>query len=161
MNRKEYNQCVDRFSDFVFRFIYRSMKDKDKANDIVQESFLKLWEKRADIDVNKAKSYLFKTAYHAMIDLIRKDKRLVSQDNFKPSSFAHRDEYSDLQEVLHHAVGKLPDIQRSVVLLRDYEGYSYKEIEGITGLNESQVKVYIYRARIFLKDYLKSIHYII
>ncbi|MEA3444640.1 MAG: sigma factor-like helix-turn-helix DNA-binding protein, partial [Bacteroidota bacterium] len=46
--------------------------------------------------------------------------------------------------------------QRSVVVLRDYEGYSYKEIAEITELSESQVKVYIYRARLFLKNYIGS-----
>jgi len=55
------------------------------------------------------------------------------------------------------AVNKLPEIQRSVVLLRDYEGYSYEEIGKITGLNEAQVKVYIYRARVFLKEYIGSL----
>jgi RNA polymerase sigma-70 factor (ECF subfamily) len=46
-------------------------------------------------------------------------------------------------------------------LLRDYEGYSYDEIGEITGLNESQVKVYIYRARISLKNYLVKMEYIV
>ncbi|HFB61480.1 MAG TPA: RNA polymerase sigma factor, partial [Bacteroidetes bacterium] len=62
--------------------------------------------------------------------------------------------YSDLKEVLDKAVEQLPEIQRSVVLLRDYEGYSYREIGQITGLSESQVKVYIFRARLFLKKFI-------
>jgi len=55
----------------------------------------------------------------------------------------------------------LPEIQRSVVLLRDYEGYSYNEIAEITGLSESQVKVYIFRARTFLKNYIGSLEIVI
>ena len=62
--------------------------------------------------------------------------------------------YSDLNEILHRAVAQLPEAQRMVVMMRDYEGYSYEEIGEITGLNESQVKVYIYRARVFLKNYI-------
>jgi len=58
--------------------------------------------------------------------------------------------------VLDFAVEKLPAIQRSVVLLRDYEGYSYREIGEITDLTETQVKVYIYRARLFLKKFICS-----
>jgi RNA polymerase sigma-70 factor (ECF subfamily) len=73
----------------------------------------------------------------------------------------HSSGYSDLKEVLNEAVNQLPEIQRSVLLLRDYEGYSYKEIGEITDLNESQVKVYIYRARIFMKNYLVSIDKVI
>jgi RNA polymerase sigma-70 factor (ECF subfamily) len=64
--------------------------------------------------------------------------------------------YSDLKEVLDLALSRLSEIQRTVVLLRDYEGYSYEEIGEITGLNEAQVKVYIYRARLTLKQYLIS-----
>jgi RNA polymerase sigma-70 factor (ECF subfamily) len=65
-------------------------------------------------------------------------------------------QYSDLKQILNEAVNKLPEMQKSVIMLRDYEGYSYQEIGEITGLNESQVKVYIYRARIFLKEYIGS-----
>ena len=66
-------------------------------------------------------------------------------------------QYSDLKEILDEALQRLPELQKSLVLLRDYEGYSYDEIGRITGLNESQVKVYIFRARTTLKNYLVSI----
>jgi RNA polymerase sigma-70 factor (ECF subfamily) len=67
----------------------------------------------------------------------------------------------DLKSILNSAIQKLPEIQRSVIMLRDYEGYDYAEIGNITGLNESQVKVYIFRARQTLKNYLVSIENII
>ncbi|RLD49112.1 MAG: RNA polymerase sigma factor, partial [Bacteroidetes bacterium] len=70
-------------------------------------------------------------------------------------------DYSDLKEVLDEALKKLNEVQRSVILLRDYEGYSYQEIGEITGLSESQVKVYIYRARVFLKNYIVSPEHVI
>ena len=63
--------------------------------------------------------------------------------------------------MLDFALQQLPDIQKSVILLRDYEGYSYKEIGDITNLSEAQVKVYIYRARLFLKKYIVSPEYVI
>jgi len=62
----------------------------------------------------------------------------------------------DLQEILHQALNTLPEIQKTLVILRDYEGYSYEEIGEITGLNESQVKVYIFRARVTLKNHIGS-----
>jgi len=65
------------------------------------------------------------------------------------------------QLALNEALNKLPEIQRSVIMLRDYEGYDYNEIGEITGLNESQVKVYIFRARKFLKNYIGSIEAVI
>jgi RNA polymerase sigma factor (sigma-70 family) len=102
----------------------------------------------------KAKSYLFTTAYHTMIDYIRKEKRLTGLGNAEISEPSHSVQYSDLGEVLEKAVTNLPDDQRSVLMLRDYEGYSYREISEITGLSETRVKVYIYRARVYLKQYI-------
>jgi len=55
----------------------------------------------------------------------------------------------------------LPELQRMVLLLRDYEGYSYKEIGEMASLSESQVKVYIYRARVFLKKYIGKIEVLV
>jgi RNA polymerase sigma-70 factor (ECF subfamily) len=89
-----------------------------------------------------------------MIDRIRKDKRSVFAEDVKVAENSHERSYSDLGEILNRAVNQLPEIQRMVLLLRDYEGYSYQEIEELTNLNESQVKVYIYRARVFLKNYI-------
>jgi RNA polymerase sigma-70 factor (ECF subfamily) len=156
MTVKEYNNCVDKLSDAVFRFLLKNTRDTDLANDLVQDSFMKLWLKRKDVDNAKSKSYLFTTAYHTMIDHFRKNER---KDSFDPQThdvgFTDNN-FSDLKEVLNNAVQKLSPIQRSVVMLRDYEGYSYKEIGEITDLKEAQVKVYIYRARLFLKNYLVS-----
>ena len=92
-----------------------------------------------------------------MIDGIRKAQRERILESGKLPEGTYEQGYSDLQEILGQAVEKLPEIQKSVVLLRDYEGYSYQEIGEITGLSEAQVKVYIYRARIFLKNYIGTL----
>ena len=55
---------------------------------------------------------------------------------------------------MNEALNKLNETQKSLVLLKDYEGYNYQEIGKITGLNESQVKVYLHRARLQLREYL-------
>jgi RNA polymerase sigma-70 factor (ECF subfamily) len=156
MNAKEYNLAVENHSNAVYRFILSSIKDKDKSKDIVQDTFEKVWLNRENINFEKAKSYIFTTAYHTMIDAIRKDKKSAKMNEVDLKTYSHNEQYSDLQEILHTAINKLPDDQKSVVLLRDYEGYSYQEISDITGLSESQVKVYIYRARLFLKEYIGS-----
>ena len=154
MNVKEYNQCVDLYSDNVFRFILKNIKDQERAHDIVQDSYEKLWRNAENVNFEKAKSYLFTTAYHTMIDILRKDKRQTYMEDYQIPEDMHDEQYSDLAEILNDAVKLLPEIQRSVILLRDYEGYSYKEIGDIATLSEAQVKVYIYRARVFLKNYI-------
>lgn len=161
MTTSEYNLCVDEYSDSVYRFILKNIKDEERARDILQESFVKMWEKVQDISYQKARSYLFTTAYHTMIDLIRRESKQESLDdtpNYEPS---HEKNYSDLKEVLDKGLEKLPEIQKNVLLLRDYEGYAYKEIGEIVNLNESQVKVYIYRARLALKKYIGSMDAVI
>ena len=161
MTINDYNQCVDDFSDGIYRFLLKNIRNSDLAKDLVQDSFMKLWLKRKTVNYKKSKSYLFSTAYHTMIDYIRKNERITSMEgneHFAPSTYEN---YSDLKEVLDFALQQLPDIQKSVILLRDYEGYSYKEIGDITNLSEAQVKVYIYRARLFLKKYIVSPEYVI
>jgi RNA polymerase sigma factor (sigma-70 family) len=161
MTVSEYNKCVEAFSDGVYRFILKNIKDEDKAKDTVQDSFEKMWIRAKDISFDKARSYLFTTAYHTMIDSIRKDSKQSLLQPAHENIITCNNDYSDLKEVLDEAVEKLPEIQRSVLLLRDYEGYSYEEIGEITNLSESQVKVYIFRARTFLKNYIGSLETVI
>jgi RNA polymerase sigma factor (sigma-70 family) len=154
MNVSEYNMSVDEYSDGIYRFILKQIKDKDKAKDIVQETYIKLWNKHEDVQAEKVKSYLFTAAYHTMIDQIRKDKKNVSMETAQYYVPSTQNRYSDLKEILNEALEKLPEIQKSAILLRDYEGYDYREIGEILNLNESQVKVYIFRGRQTLKNYI-------
>jgi RNA polymerase sigma-70 factor (ECF subfamily) len=155
----EYNRSVDLFSDRIYGYILKQIRDSDTAKDIVQEAYAKLWVKVDSISFKVAKSYLYKTAYHTMIDLLRKRKFETSMEYAPHPETNHS--YSDLKDHLDKGLSRLSEIQRSVVLLRDYEGYSYLEIGKILNLNESQVKVYIYRARLALKKYIGKIEVVI
>lgn len=161
MTVNEYNKSVSLYSDRIFRFVLKSIRDVHKAEDIVQDSYEKLWKNFENVNAEKVKSYLFTTAHHTMIDTIRKDKRSSYSEDLTLQEESHENNYSDLSEILEEAVGRLPEIQRMVLLLRDYEGYSYEEIGELTTLNESQVKVYIYRARVFLKKYIGRIEVVV
>jgi RNA polymerase sigma factor (sigma-70 family) len=161
MTVKEYNRSVEEFSDAVYRFIRADIKDDDRASDVVQDSFEKLWRNVAEIEYPVVKSWLFSTAYHTMIDIIRKEKRITYKDIPEYNEIQNESQYTDLNEILHAALEKLPEQQRSAVLLRDYEGYSYKEIGEITGLSESLVKINIYRGRIALRNFIGKIETVI
>jgi len=150
----EYNSCVDQHADGVYRFILHNLRDEELARDIVQDSFEKMWMNVANINAEKSKSYLFTTAYNTMLTRIRRDKKQGKWEEVDEADHSHSRNYSDLKAILKEALNRLPEIQRTVVLLRDYEGYSYEEIGEITNLSESQVKVYIYRARVALKEYI-------
>ena len=94
-------------------------------------------------------------AYHQMIDHIRKDKRNNTTDNFEEvKSNVNISANGELKQILLKAINELNPTQKSLVLLKDYEGYSYQEIGEIMDLSESQVKVYLHRARLILKEKL-------
>jgi len=161
MTIDDYNIAVEKHADGVYRFILKNCRNDALAQDVVQESFEKMWVKLDSIAGEKAKSYLFTTAYHTMVDVLRKEKRITDFDQTNEGMHFHTDQYNDLSEVLDQALKMIPEIQRTVILLRDYEGYSYNEIAEITGLSESQVKVYIYRGRLNLKSYLVKMEHVI
>lgn len=156
MTEREYNQCVDLYADNVYRFILKNLKHEEDARDVVQSAFEKLWLNRAQVEADRSKSYLFTIAYNQMIDHIRKVKRIRLREEFSEETRITQAQPSgqNLKKILEEALARLNETQRSLVMLKDYEGYSYEEIGRITGLSESQVKVYLHRARILLKQFL-------
>ncbi|MBP5758519.1 MAG: sigma-70 family RNA polymerase sigma factor [Bacteroidales bacterium] len=74
MNITDYNQCVDKYADFVYRFLLKLLRDEAIVKDLVQDSFEKLWRVHHDLDAEKAKPYLFRCAYNAMIDHTRRNR---------------------------------------------------------------------------------------
>lgn len=160
MTPGEYNRTVDQFSDHIYRFVLKSMGDTGRAEDVVQDCYEKLWLNVTEIDFSKAKAWLFTTAYNRMIDIIRREKRVVSEEEFSVE-MQYFDEYSDLNEILHSCLEKLPEKWKSVILLRDYEGYSYSEIASITGLSDAQVKINIYRGRLALRSMIGKIEAVV
>ena len=157
MDKSQYNYCVEQYADRLFRFAFSSLRNREQAEDVVQESFARVWERRKTVDFAKAKSYLFTTAHHAMIDEVRQRRQTSDIEELAPLADPKGIPYPDVNDVLHKAVATLPEAQRSALLLRDYEGYSYQEIGNITGMSEAQVKINIFRARTTLRHQLKSI----
>ena len=156
MTEREYNECVNLYSDNVYRFILKNLRHEEDSKDVVQGAFEKMWVNRSEVDNTRCKSYLFTVAYHQMIDHIRKAKRISLKEEFDENSRVYNKQEHNARKIIEEALSRLGDTQRSLVLLKDYEGYSYEEIGQITGLNVSQVKVYLHRARIQLKNFLVS-----
>lgn len=157
MEIAEYNQAVDRYADGIFRFAVKHLRDTEQAKDVVQESFARLWQRVEEVDGAKARSYLFTTAHHLMVDTVRVAAKSTPIETRHERLAGSSLPQPDLKEVIDAALAELPPIQRSVVLLRDLEGYSYEEIAETTGLNLPQVKVYIYRGRTALKNFIGSL----
>ena len=156
MTVNKYNESVDIYSDNLYRFILKNIKDEDKAKDIVQDTYVKFWEKKDNVDEAKIKSYLFTTAYHTLIDVVRKEKKQCSFSDVKEENYSTQTGYSDLQEILHEAIEQLPEDQKAVILLRDYEGYAYDEIAEITGTSVGALKASYHLAVKKIENLLKQ-----
>ena len=155
MTERDYNECVKQYADNVYRFILKNLRHPEDAQDVVQTAFEKLWSNREQVEADKAKSYLFTIAYHQMIDHLRKVKRMHYKDEIPEQALGTEDQPKNyLKKTLQEALATLTETQRNLVMLKDYEGYNYAEIGEIMGLNESQVKVYLHRARLQLRNYM-------
>ena len=161
MTEREYNECVRLHADAVYRFIVKNLRHEEDARDVVQTAFEKLWRSRTDVEAEKSKSFLFTIAYNSMIDHLRKVKRIYLKEEFNPDVRVVNRPVHNAKAILEEAVGRLSETQRSLVMLKDYEGYSYEEIGQILNLNSSQVKVYLHRARLQLKQYLVKVENVI
>lgn len=156
MTSKEYNEAVHSYSGRLYRYVLKFLRNAEDANDIVQDSYLKLWQHREDVSLEKSKSWLFTTAYRGLVNLAKRNGRVRSIEDteyIEPSSESNY----ELKELINQSLDKLPHLQKSIILLRDLEGYNYKEIGDILDLSESQVKVYLFRGRKKMKDILKDL----
>ena len=159
MTQKEYNNGVRLWADDVYRFAVRC-GDGEEAKDAVQEAFASLWERRDKVEVEKGKSFLLTVVHNCMMSHHRHE--LVHQQTLPlldPDRVVQPDERFDLQDALHKALERLPQVQREAVQLKDVEGYSCKEIADMLSLTEKQVSVYLFRARVSLKKTLIALGY--
>lgn len=145
-------------SNKLYGFALKFLRNSDDAQDIVQDVFEKLWVNRKKVEVEKAKSWMFTTAHNAMLNFINKKQRIQLTGNEKlPETVKKESSLFESNQVVDRAVNILPPIQKSIILLRDLEGYSYEEIGQILDLSDSQVKVYLFRARNKIKKQLKGL----
>ncbi len=161
MTPSQYNQCVHELADGLYRFAWKSTGDSEDAKDTVQQAFTVLWEKREEVPAEKAKSFLFTITYRKCMDVHRVRGRTTDAERLHENALSEQPKNNDLKKILQQALALLDTRSRNLVLLKDYEGYSYEEIAKVTELNTTQVKVYLHRARKQLKNYLVSKEYVI
>jgi RNA polymerase sigma-70 factor (ECF subfamily) len=149
---------VKEHSNKLYGYSMRFLRNSEDAEDILQDVFEKLWINRKKVEVEKAKSWMFTTAHNAMLNLISKKSRvqLPGSDNLPEGTKKDVNKFESKQ-VVDRAVSILPPIQKSIILLRDLEGYTYEEIGDMLNLSSSQVKVYLFRARNKIKKQLKGL----
>ena len=155
MTAKEFNISVVPMNPKLFRYAYRFLEDRDEAQDAVQEVFVKLWRMRDKMnEVKNIEAFAVRITRNYCLDKI-KTKHTVSldvNDYFKDRISDASDpqevlEKSDTMKELGRMMRELPEPQRSVIRMRDVEGYSNEEVGEILGLTPGNVRVVLSRAR--------------
>ncbi|MDR1344891.1 MAG: sigma-70 family RNA polymerase sigma factor [Tannerellaceae bacterium] len=129
------------------------VRDEADAEDIVQETFLKLWQMRNTLDNYRNVEALAVTmSRNLSLDKLRMQKPGVSEKEMLglASADASPDkclEHADAVECIRMLVGRLPSLQQTIVRMKDIEGYELAEIAGITGSSPEAVRVNLSRAR--------------
>lgn len=163
MQIEDFNQLVATMRDKMYRLAYRVVKNEEEARDVVQESLVKIWNKREKIsEVQNKEAYCMTITRNMGIDKLRAKKMQTSDidehyDIATKSADPERKLVAkDQYERLIKVVNTLPENHRTVIQLRDIEGYTYKEISDMTGYSVEKVKVYLHRARTKLRHIIKN-----
>ncbi|NBO59672.1 MAG: RNA polymerase sigma factor [Flavobacteriia bacterium] len=160
LEQNVYTTIVRENQPGLLRYALNFLGSADDARDVVQDVFEKLWIHAERIEVEKAKSWLYTCAHNTMLNFIKRRNRLSYMQSVQLDSGSSVDRFTfESNEIIEKTVSMLPPLQKSILLLRDLEGYSYEEIGALLELNPSQVKVYLFRARMKVKNQLKTVHY--
>ncbi len=169
-----YRELLSRYERPVFSLIYRMVRDRALAEDLAQETFIKVLNALDSYRPEfKFSSWIFKIANNAAIDQLRKrELDTLSLDGAPGARTAEEVEATALQAVdrtesplaelesrelgseIEQAIGRLRPEYRTAILLRHVEGRAYEEIAEVMDLPLGTVKTYIHRARLELREYL-------
>jgi RNA polymerase sigma factor (sigma-70 family) len=150
----EFKRSVLPLSSKLLRFSLHLVQDEEEARDVVQDIFLKLWQKRESLGgVENMEAFAMRMTRNRCLDLLRsKNAATVGNQRLKQE----KKEYQNLQKeielsesalLIRKLISQLPDIQQTVMFLRDVEEYEYEEIAKITEMNVNAIRVVLSRAR--------------
>ena len=141
----------------LYRIAYRIVHDAANAEDIVQETFIKLWNKRGDMqDIENTEAFSIIILRNTCLDHLRKTKNdyhtNYDSDIPETASLVKQIEIQDEAERVKKLINKLPEQQRQVMIMKHWDGYSDEEIEQITGISPGNIRVILSRARKTIRE---------
>ncbi len=164
--------CEEKNYNFLFREHYESVRnhmyyksgDMDLAEDLVQNAFVELWKRCADIQFNKAKSYIYKTCHNSFLNqvahkkVVMKFEKNSKQIDYNQESPQYLMEVNEFKEKLETAISELSPKEREVFLLSRIDKKTYKEISDIIGITVKAVERRMSKALLQLRDALGNNH---
>ena len=154
---------MDRYEGALLRYATRILGDVERARDVVQDTFLRLWNSRGDLDPDSPAEWLFTVCRNRALDVCRKERRMtrltepMEQSRCSPDpSPTEQAERHEAAEEIAHALGQLSDRQQEVLRLKFQNGFSYRQIARITGMSVSNVGFLIHTAIGRIRTRLRS-----
>ena len=158
MENISFRTTVLPLSDRLFRLALRITMNKAEAEDVVQDTLLRVWECRGEWEqIGSLEAFAIATCRNRALDVSKRAGRnarsLDEIDGGQRSTANAQSELEAREEIslIRRLMDDLPELQRTIMLLRDIEGQSYQEIAQALGISETQVKVYLHRARTKIK----------
>lgn len=167
---RTFKKMMHQHRDRVFTFALYYLGQYEEAEDVTQEVFVRLWKYGDRVDAGKLEHWLITVTRNACFDALR--RRKVYQAHVTSTDLSERDfaeladdadspeqltENSDFQEKLEHALAKIDDPYRSILILREIQDYKYEQIGDALDLPLNTVKAYLHRGRKMLREQLKCV----
>ncbi|MEZ4699873.1 MAG: sigma-70 family RNA polymerase sigma factor [Rhodothermales bacterium] len=167
MTHRQFEQHVLQYQHRVFGFAYHFLGDREEAEDVTQEVFIRFWNHRGEVDGGQPIGWLLRVTRNASVDALRRRnsyRKTISGDS-EQVELARGDapgpakdaESSDFRAMLDQALDRLSEPYKSLVILRELQDLSYQEIADTLALPLTTVKVYLHRARKMLRDHLTEV----
>ncbi|MDO5522989.1 MAG: RNA polymerase sigma-70 factor [Bacteroidia bacterium] len=163
-SQKAFAVIYERYHKVLYVISYQYLREEERAKDVVQDVFTKLWEERETITVEtNLKSYIYSMTRNHLLNIIKRESRqIISNYENERETLADTDNLlqtiaeRELQETLYEAIHKLPKQKRSVCLLKMEEELSNKEIGERLNITENTVKKHYSKSLVMLRPILKS-----
>ena len=165
MENISFRTTVLPLSDRLFRLALRITMNRAEAEDVVQDTLLKVWEQRNEWEqIDSLEAFALTICRNRALDVTKRAGRnntsLDKIDSVQPSIFNLQSSIEEREQLslVRKFMDELPEVQRSIMLLRDIEGKTYQEIAQTLDISETQVKVYLHRARTKIKERIWTIN---
>ncbi len=163
MDNVSFQTTVLPLSDRLFRLALRVTMNRAEAEDVVQDTLLRVWERRSEWgQIDNLEAFAIATCRNRALDVAKRAGRntvpldKVEGSHLSASGTQRTLEAREQLSLVRRLMDSLPELQRTIMLLRDIEGQSYGEIAKELGISETQVKVYLHRARTKVREGIKN-----
>jgi RNA polymerase sigma-70 factor (ECF subfamily) len=164
MPARDFKTEVLPISNKLLRMARQILQNEEEAKDVLQDVFLKLWQKREELEkVDNLEAFAVRMIRNRCLDVIR-SRRTVSMEVMKKNNKEEEDssdtdylENAEMSRLVKKIIGGLPELQRTVIQLRDIEQMEYEEIAKSTDMNVNTIRVNLSRARKKVRDEILKI----